>query len=192
MAFASAPAIKQARNILRGEKRSAMAKKANICGMKRLFIILLLFSMTSFVFAASSASHRKAAEELLDVTDLKNSMDRMITQMVEMQLQQKPGMDAYRDVFLQFFSKHLGFNSIKSDFIDIYTEEFTEQELRKLTAFYNTPVGKKTITKLPILMQKGAQIGMSKVRMNQNELRDMLQAEAKRLEEKNKKAQPDK
>ena len=160
--------------------------------MKRLFIILLLFSMTSFVFAASSASHRKAAEELLDVTDLKNSMDRMITQMVEMQLQQKPGMDAYRDVFLQFFSKHLGFNSIKSDFIDIYTEEFTEQELRKLTAFYNTPVGKKTITKLPILMQKGAQIGMSKVRMNQNELRDMLQAEAKRLEEKNKKAQPDK
>jgi hypothetical protein len=158
--------------------------------MKRLYITLLLLGMTSLVFAAPTASHRKAAEELLDVTGLKTSMDRMIKQMVEMQLRQKPGMDAYRDVFLQFFSKHLGFNSIKSDFIDIYTEEFTEQELRKLIAFYNTPVGKKTITKLPILMQKGAQIGMSKVRMNQNELRDMLQAEAKRLEEKNKTAQP--
>jgi hypothetical protein len=158
--------------------------------MKRLLMTLLLLSMISLVSAAPSASHRKAAEELLDVTGLKTSMERMITQMVEIQLRQKPGMDAYRDVFLQFFTKYLGFNSIKSDFIDIYTEEFTEQELRKLTAFYNTPVGKKTITKLPILMQKGAQVGMSKVRMHQNELRDMLQDEAKRLEKKNKTDKP--
>ena len=158
--------------------------------MKRFFILFILFSMVPSVYAAISASHRQAAEELLQVTGMKTNMERMIVQMVEMQLQQKPGMDAYRDVLLQFFTKYLGYNSIKSDFIDIYTAEFNERELRELIAFYNTPVGKKTITKLPVLMQKGAQIGMSKVRTHQNELRDMLQAEAKRLEQQNKAVTP--
>ncbi len=158
--------------------------------MKQLLFVLLFFIMTSVGYAAPSASHRQAAEALLDVTGLKTSMDRMITQMVEMQLRQKPEMGPYRDILLQFFTKYLGFNSIKYDFVDIYTEEFNEQELRELTAFYNTPVGKKTITKLPILMQKGTQIGMSKVRLHQHELITMLQAESKRLEEKSKAASP--
>lgn len=150
--------------------------------MKHLVVILLALSLNLPVMAATSQAHRQAAEELLEVTGLKGSMDRMITQMVEMQVQQKPEMQPYREVLLQFFAKYLGFNSIKPDFIDIYTEEFTEQELRQLTDFYRTPVGKKTITKLPVLMQKGAQIGMSKVRMHEGELREMLEAEQKRLQ----------
>jgi len=135
---------------------------------------------------AVSKSHRKAAEELLTVTGLKASMDRMITQMVKIQLQQKPMMAPYEDIMMSFFSKYLGYENIKHDFIDIYAEEFSEKELRELTVFYKSPIGKKTITKMPVLMNKGAQVGMSKVKLHINELRDMIQAEAKKNAAMNK------
>jgi hypothetical protein len=158
--------------------------------MKQFFVGLAIACMMSSTVWASSNSHRQAAEELLKVSDLKSTMDRMIVQMVEMQIRQKPVMAPYRDVLLQFFNKYLSYGSIKYDFVDIYTEEFNEQELREIVRFYKTPVGKKTITKLPILMQKGAQVGMSKVKSHQNELREMLETESKRLEAENKGSTP--
>jgi len=151
--------------------------------MKRCYIFLVLLALTPLSAMATPTSHRQAAEELLNVSGMKGSMDRIIIQMVEMQLSQKPVLAPYREILLQFFNKYLGFNSIKYDFIDIYIEEFSEQELKAITDFYKTPVGQKTITKLPVLMQKGAQVGMTKVQMHQQELREMLQAEAKKLEQ---------
>lgn len=156
--------------------------------MNKLFIGLAIACLITSSVWASSNSHRQAAEELLKVSNLSSTMDRMIMQMVEMQLQQKPMMEPYRDILLQFFNKHLSYSSIKYDFIDIYTEEFSEQELREIIKFYKTPVGKKTITKLPILMQKGAQVGMAKVRTHQQELREMLEAESKKLKAENEPA----
>jgi len=157
--------------------------------MKRLlFAVMLLTIGASNVYAASD-SHRKAAEELINVSGAKQSMDRMITQMVNMQLRQKPMMVPYKDVLLKFFNKYLGYDNIKYDFIDIYTEEFTEKELREITAFYNTTTGKKTIVKMPVLMSKGMQVGMSKVKLHVGELREMIQAEARKNAAVNK--QPD-
>lgn len=43
--------------------------------------------------------------------------------------------------------------------IDIYVEAYTEQELRDLIAFYETPTGKKVLEKTPLLMPQGAQAG---------------------------------
>jgi len=43
----------------------------------------------------------------------------------------------------------LRWESVKEDMISVYTQEFTEQELKKLTAFYQTPVGKKASEKCP-------------------------------------------
>ena len=155
--------------------------------LMRVMALLCLLPLASF---ASSNSHRDAAEELLKVSNLKSSMDRMIVQMVEMQIRAKPVMTPYRDTMLQFFNKYLSYGSIKYDFIDIYTEEFSESELREIIKFYKTPVGQKTITKLPILMQKGAQVGMSKVQSHQGELKEMLDAETKRLEAQNQNNKP--
>ncbi len=158
--------------------------------MKQFCIMLMLLAMTTLPVMATSNSHRQAAEELLNVSGMKSSMDRIIVQMVEMQLSQKPVLSPYREVLLQFFNKYLSFNSIKYDFIDIYIEEFSEQELNAIVDFYKTPVGQKTITKLPILMQKGAQVGMAKVKMHQQELREMIEAEAKKIEQNSKANEP--
>ncbi len=43
----------------------------------------------------------------------------------------------------------------------VYTESFTEQELDKILAFYDTPVGKKMVAITPELTKKGMEIGQA-------------------------------
>ncbi len=43
----------------------------------------------------------------------------------------------------------------------VYTESFTEQELDKILAFYDTPVGKKMVAITPELIKKGMEIGQA-------------------------------
>ena len=55
------------------------------------------------------------------------------------------------------------------------------KELKELTAFYETPTGKKTIEKMPQLMAQGAQIGAARVQENMAELQAMIKEESERL-----------
>jgi len=151
--------------------------------MKKL--ILIVMCCIPALAMAVSPGHRQAAEELLSVSGMKGSMDKMIDNMLTMQVQRNPNMLPYKDIMMKFLRKYLSFENIRGDFISIYTEEFTEGELRKITAFYRTPVGQKTIQRMPALMRKGAQVGVSKVVAHMGELQAMIKAEA----EKNKKKQ---
>jgi hypothetical protein len=79
-------------------------------------------------------------------------------------------------------NKHMGYENIRSDLAAMYAETFTEQELRQLTEFYKTPVGRKSINKMPELMAKGGKYGEQKVQANIAELQAMMAAEAKRIQ----------
>jgi len=59
----------------------------------------------------------------------------------------------------------------------IYMAEFSESELNELTKFYQTPLGKKTIQKMPALMAKGAEIGQKRVQKHLPELQAALAGE---------------
>ena len=162
--------------------------------MKNISFIALLFVAIFSVSAhASNESHRKAAEDLLDVTNARHTLDVTIQRMISLQIRQQPQMAPFRDVMVKFFNKYMSFDSLKNDYIQIYTEEFSEQELRDIIAFYKTPTGQKTIKRLPSIMQKGSQVGMSKVRMHIEEFKAMIEEESKRLkagQEKNKNKGP--
>jgi uncharacterized protein len=64
-----------------------------------------------------------------------------------------------KDVFGKWFAEEIKWEEIKPKMEDIYVQQFTEQELKELLAFYQTPTGQKAIEKLPIVMQQGAVIG---------------------------------
>ncbi len=46
---------------------------------------------------------------------------------------------------------------LKNVYATLYSEEFTLKELNDIIAFYKTDTGKKTLLKLPIVIQKGRQ-----------------------------------
>ena len=69
----------------------------------------------------------------------------------------------------------MNWESIKEDTITAYIHAFTEPELKKLTEFYKTPIGKKANEKMPQLAFIAGQIGLKKAQANQAELRQMVE-----------------
>ena len=69
----------------------------------------------------------------------------------------------------------MNWERVKEETITAYTHEFTEPELKKLTEFYKTPVGKKASEKMPQLTFLAGQLGLKNAQAHQAELRQMLE-----------------
>ncbi|SNR39229.1 MULTISPECIES: DUF2059 domain-containing protein [Hymenobacter] len=121
-----------------------------------------------------SASHRKAAEELLVLTGSEKNMTEMTTRMLDMQMEQRPEMKAVEPEMRSFMTKYMSWQSIKDDLVQLYAQEFTEKELKELNKFYQTPTGRKTIQKMPHLMQAGMEIGQKRVQEHLPELQKAI------------------
>jgi len=52
-----------------------------------------------------------------------------------------------------FMNKYLPADGFRESSVKMYAEMFTEAELKQLIDFYNSPLGKKVISKIPELMQ---------------------------------------
>ena len=106
------------------------------------------------------------------------SLPEIADQVMENQLQQNPQLAPQREVLQRFLTKYLNWASVREDTITAYTQEFTEPELKKLTEFYKTPIGKKANEKMPQLAFIAGQIGLKKAQVNQMELQQMIEKEA--------------
>lgn len=134
--------------------------------------ILLALSVTG---CKDDSSHKAAAEETLKAAGTESTLAAAIDQSLDMQIKANPNMAQFRPTMKKFFDKHLSFNALKDDMIKIYVAEFTEDELKEITKFYQTPVGKKMVAKMPKLTGAGMQLGMKRVQDNQAELVKMLE-----------------
>jgi uncharacterized protein len=137
--------------------------------------ILLTAGSTSF---ADTKSHRKAAEDMLDVIGVETQLQSAIDQTLDMQIKANPQIAPFKGAMKKFFLKYMSWSSLKDDIVSIYVETFTEQELNEIKAFYLTPAGKKLASKMPELMGKGMELGVKRVQEHQDELRQMIQEEA--------------
>lgn len=145
--------------------------------MKKLSLSLVI-ALVCAAFAApafaDAASHRKAALKLCDTIGVARMMEASIDVVLKAQVQANPALAEKQPQMRAFFAKYLSWESLKEDFLKMYTEAFTEKELGELTAFYETPVGKKTLAVMPTLMQKGSELGMSRVQTHIAELQQSL------------------
>lgn len=149
---------------------------------------LLLASLVSvFVFFAP-ASHAEenaslqAAYELFDSLDMKGTLDATMDRMLQMQMQQNPTLLPYKGVMVAFFHKYLSYDSLRDELAKTYADEFSESELKEIALFYKTETGQKALKKIPVLTEKGAQIGQARVQAHLPELRAMVAAEAKHIQ----------
>src|SRR5215813_2259488 len=119
-------------------------------------------------------SHRKAAENLLIVMEVDKSLPQIVAQVVEHQVQQNPQLAPQREVLQRFLTTYVNWENVKEETITAYTHEFTEPELKQLTEFYKTPLGKKANEKLPKLAVIAGQSGLKQAQAHQKELQQML------------------
>jgi uncharacterized protein len=146
--------------------------------MKMIFyscFVMLALVVSPAVAVDDADSHRTAAENLLIVMEVDKSLEPLAEQVLEKQLQHNPQLAPQRDILQRFLTKYLDWASVRQETITAYTQAFTEPELKQLTEFYATPLGKKANEKMPQLAFIAGQIGLKKAQANQAELQQMIE-----------------
>ena len=137
-------------------------------------LLTVVLGLAPVVALGDNHSHRKAAENLLIVMEVDKSLPKIADQVVDTQVQLNPQLAAQREVLQRFFTKYLNWASVREDTITAFTHEFTEPELKTLTEFYKTPLGKKASETMPQLALIAGQIGLRQAQAHQTELQQML------------------
>ena len=140
-----------------------------------LFVVIALLPPA---VRADEASHRKAAEAFISALDMESLLNQSVNQMLDMQVKQNPAIAPFQQDMKAFFAKYMSWQSMKEEMVKIYMGEFTENELNELNKFYQTPVGKKSIQRMPALLAKGAELGQKRVQEHLPELQAAIAAKA--------------
>jgi len=129
--------------------------------MKKIILAFFILGLTTF---GATKSHKDAAMELLEVSEVKKTTDSIVSSyddLIENQFNslklnrqgKKAAEIAKRDTKV-FLNEMLNWDEMSKMYVEIYTEVFTEEEIRGLTKFYKSDLGKKLIRKMPLLMEK--------------------------------------
>jgi hypothetical protein len=151
-----------------------------------LLLASLLFAAPVF---ADDAGKEEAAK-LLDVLDMQATMDQAVVMSLETQLKSNPQLAPYRDVMLGFLRKHMSYEALKPELVELYAGEFTAAELKEARMFYSTSTGKKFISSMPRMMELGGAIGGKQVEQHLPELQALIEQEAARIEKAKPAATP--
>lgn len=123
--------------------------------------LLLLFAL--FVFAVPVAAQEptpgqlRAAERLVTVMQLERSSGHVTEQMVRYMRQAVPDTGVlstesareHRETMVkelrETLDEKLSWERMKPEYVRLYASLYTEDELRQLAAFYESPIGQKSI-----------------------------------------------
>lgn len=123
--------------------------------MRRLILAGLLLVFSASVFSQNTSSKSQQIVKLMDMAGTKKLMDQM---MVTMKENYKKN---YTDVDPKFWDEF--FKEMSADLLNkivpIYDKHFTEEDIKGMIVFYETPAGKKMIEKLPVIMQESMTVG---------------------------------
>ena len=139
---------------------------------------------------------RAAIQHLMEVAGTKNAMvtmiDSMTTSMKPLMINSLPPGD-YRakliDLFLQKFRSNIDLSQLLDLAVPIYDKYFSDEEIKGLIKFYESPLGHKTVSMLPKIMSEmsgegqklGGKVGrqtMQQVLAENPDLADQLNAAA--------------
>jgi hypothetical protein len=132
----------------------------------------LLFSVVAALLlsapGAQAASRQELAEKLLNLMKTPQLAQVQVEQIQRVQAQQlarfastdgqRAQLDKLQLKIGEKINGALGWDAVKADYIALYSEMFTEEELKALVAFYQTPVGQKLVEKSPMLATKCNQV----------------------------------
>lgn len=124
----------------------------NIKFMLVIGLMLSLLAGSAFCKEPNSAERVKA-EQLVNLVQLDQMMKDQEKVFANILIQQNPKLAGKEKELGQIFR-----DSIPSDFkefvISLYAKNFSEDEISEMVKFYQSPVGKKEISRLPAITQE--------------------------------------
>jgi hypothetical protein len=159
--------------------------------MKRKLIILFLI-LAPLAAHADQASRRSKAQEMLLLLHMDRLMDQMMSGAMDqmstltkqfsgntIKPEDRARLDDFQKRVFQLISSQVGWKALEPEYVDLYSNNFTEEQLDAILAFYKSPAGSALIDKLPTLTSEGMQIAQAKMTALQPQIRQMLEDFAK-------------
>lgn len=147
--------------------------------MKRWMVAVLTLTLLGALPAAAQedrAAKEKDIRKLLEVTGAAQIGKQVLDQMLESFKTTLP------DVPAEFWTeamKEFDPAVLVERTVPIYDRHFTHQEIQGLIAFYETPLGRKTISVLPAITQESFEIGQQWGLEIANKVQERLKAREK-------------
>ena len=133
--------------------------------MKRLSAIIFLAALGLSIkpVLADDASQRVLAAKVIDMVSgkatMRASFDAVMNGAIQNMQQHglpQEGIDAVRATIAKWYETQINFDDIRPKIVDIYVKDFSEDDLKQILAFYESPIGQKTIKTMPSVMREGA------------------------------------
>ncbi|MBF8731429.1 MULTISPECIES: DUF2059 domain-containing protein [Pseudomonas] len=134
----------------------------------RVLCAAVVLACASGQVLAATASHNAAAEKFLTLVNadkLGTPVYMQVQQMFAQRFAQTKAPESKKNVLDSYQAKAnaaldnaIGWKKIKPKMVDMYTQTFTEQELKDLVKFYESPLGKKVLREMPRVTQQSAQM----------------------------------
>ncbi len=137
--------------------------------MKTLILsaVIVLSSLNAVAYA-DETSQKMIAEDLvrtMKVDQITKPLFVQMRSMMEQQFTQMGASDDLRPILIRYIDKlfsimeqTLSWQALKEDYISIYMDTFTEDELKGMVTFYKSPIGQSVIEKMPMAMQQAMSI----------------------------------
>lgn len=103
---------------------------------------------------ASDSSHAAAAAELIEVLELESHLMSTFEATANPIAGMNPMSVQFAEVVSDFMKDVLTWDVVRPEYVRIYQATYSQAELRELIAFYETPLGQKTIAETPNLMRE--------------------------------------
>jgi len=123
--------------------------------MKKLSITLLFCSLMAMGYSQASAKAENI-RKLLDITGSGKLGTQVGISMIDNM------KTVYKDIPEEFwdeFKKELTTKDWIDMFIPVYEKFYSNDEIKELIQFYQSPIGKKVVSNTPLIMQESMQIG---------------------------------
>ncbi|MDO9616469.1 MAG: DUF2059 domain-containing protein [Pseudomonas sp.] len=143
--------------------------------MSRLpaFCAALILTCGSAQVLADAKSHAADAERFLLLARADKLAVPVYAQVQQMFAQrfaesnapqsEKAVLETYQAQANVALEQAVGWDRLKPDMVKLYTSNFTEQEMKDLIRFYESPLGKKVLEKMPTLTAQSAQLTQGKL-----------------------------
>ena len=123
---------------------------------------------------SSSSDSIEAANKLLEEMNLKNVYKNAVENSTKRLVMANPKFKKVEKDIKAFYTKYIGWDSMKSDLAKLYAKYYTASELKDITNFYKTPTGKKVLATMGKLTYEGQKITQGRLRPHLEELKKIL------------------
>lgn len=118
--------------------------------------LLLLVSLMAVTAQDAKSAKQKDIKKLMDLTGSGDLGVQVVKQMVASFKVEMPNVP---QKFWDDFMKEVKGEDLVNLVIPIYDKHFSHEDIKGLIAFYESPVGKKFVSKLPAITQESMTVG---------------------------------